>query len=63
MGKNILTAPYVTLTPHLGGWSSTAARGMSDMVLSNVDAFLGGERPPNELPELKNWEEGWKWTK
>lgn len=60
LGTDVTKGPYVTLTPHVGGLSTTAANGMSNAVLRNVEAILRGETPPNVVPEFKEMAKTWK---
>lgn len=51
----------IVLTPHLGGFSSTAHGAMSNMVLENVKAFLERSEIPHPVPEMKEMAKTWRW--
>ena len=40
------TSPKVVLTPHIASATAETRQAMAELVLSNLDAFLRGERPP-----------------
>jgi lactate dehydrogenase-like 2-hydroxyacid dehydrogenase len=46
----LLSAPNVTLLPHIGSATIGSRTAMGMMCLENIDAFVGGREPPNRLP-------------
>jgi glyoxylate reductase len=43
----LLTLPNVVLTPHVGSAVAELREAVAHVVVDNVEAFLGGRRPPN----------------
>ena len=44
--------PNVVLTPHMGGGAIEAALAMSNAVMQNVEAYIGGKALPHPVPEM-----------
>jgi lactate dehydrogenase-like 2-hydroxyacid dehydrogenase len=45
----LLSAPNVTLLPHMGSATIGSRTAMGMMCLDNIDAFVRGGEPPNRL--------------
>jgi phosphoglycerate dehydrogenase-like enzyme len=48
-GNPLLTHPRVTLTPHIGGLTDEARKGILDFIRGNVDRLARGEEPLSRL--------------
>ncbi|MFN8582848.1 MAG: D-glycerate dehydrogenase [Gemmatimonadaceae bacterium] len=47
--RDLLSAPHVTLLPHLGSATIAARTAMGMIAADNIDAFVGGRQPPHQL--------------
>ncbi|MEP7345874.1 MAG: D-glycerate dehydrogenase [Gemmatimonadaceae bacterium] len=46
----LLSAPNVTLLPHVGSATIGSRTAMGMMCLENIEAFIAGREPPNQIP-------------